>query len=96
MQLNTFDSSINFSQNLINSLEENNIVFNSHFYSIRSILTTRLRFSEKNRIMIRQQESKESEMQTQRGKIYASFIRQDALDITLNGINDFFLGLISF
>ena len=55
-------------------------------FSIIGIFNTLLRFPEKSKILVRQPESKDRELHNQRGKIYASFIRQDALDIPLTGI----------
>ena len=80
---------MSISQETIDTLDDLNITLNHNLYSLRSIFNTLLRFPEKHKILVRQSENKQKELASQRGKIYSNFIRNDALDVQLTGIETF-------
>ena len=88
-QVSNLDCSTNVTQQLVDRLDIENILYKNENFSVRSIMVEFLKYKETNKIIIRNQEADLKEKANQRGKIFSNYISKDALIINLSSIESF-------
>ena len=74
-QVSNIDCSTNMSQQLVNRLDVENILYENTNFSVRSIMVEFLKYKEtNNKIIIRNMEAVLKEKVSQRSKIFSSYI----------------------
>ena len=80
---------MNFSQELIKSLDVQDILFRDSLISLRDATDKLLQFPELNKIVIREKENELKERAGERSKLFNNYLRNDAIDAQLNSVSDF-------
>ena len=80
---------MNFSQELIKSLDVQDILFRDSLISVRDATDKLLQFPELNKIVIREKENELKERAGERSKLFNNYLRNDAIAAQLNSVSDF-------